>query len=573
MPRSVAASRLYPFILPLVLLLHATGSSAGPLLNEILYDPEGADEGLEFVELWNTDSIAVSLEGITLEAGDGSRPGSWTPIYTGAPGDSAPPGGVFLVPGGLLRAAIQNGPDAVRLTRAGEVLDLVGYGALVDPGLSEGPPAEDAPSGQSLARVRDGVDTGSNASDWAAEPEPTPGRPNHPDVRLALARGSVRLEPELAWPGEAVALSVAVRNRGRLGVDGAGWRLETSVRSRAAADTTWPDVPAAVSPGVSTSPEESVTVRGSFVAPQAGRFDLRLILRGIGGPVADTLFFLSRSAAGPLLLNEVAFHDRGAGEWVEVLVREEIPDLGAFALSDAGGRRYAVDRGALPRGAHAGDLRVLAEVPSSVSASYGIPDSLVLGCHGGWPALNDTDGPEGFADRVRLYDADGVLTDAVPYRAGIVERGGSLERLGAALPSASIGSWAECIDPRAGTPGEPNSMRAARAGEDSSGRLLLASERVLRRRTGAPVSPVILSFGAAARGSRVRVLVHDLLGRTRRVLVDGQRVLGEAALVWDGRDDGGSPVPSGAYVARAETIPDGGEAARSGSLALTVVDR
>jgi flagellar hook assembly protein FlgD len=69
------------------------------------------------------------------------------------------------------------------------------------------------------------------------------------------------------------------------------------------------------------------------------------------------------------------------------------------------------------------------------------------------------------------------------------------------------------------------------------------------------------------------VLVHDLLGRARRHLVDGQRVLGEAAFVWDGRDDEGAPVPAGAYIARAETVPDHGEPMRSGNLALSVLDR
>jgi len=85
-----------------------------------------------------------------------------------------------------------------------------------------------------------------------------------------------------------------------------------------------------------------------------------------------------------------------------------------------------------------------------------------------------------------------------------------------------------------------------------------------------PVAPVVLSLRGPA---RVRVLVHDLLGRARRHLVDGQRVLGEAAFVWDGRDDDGAPVPAGAYVARAETIPDQGEPLRSGNIALTVLDR
>jgi len=106
---------------------------------------------------------------------------------------------------------------------------------------------------------------------------------------------------------------------------------------------------------------------------------------------------------------------------------------------------------------------------------------------------------------------------------------------------------------------------------ETAGRLLLAASRVLRRRPGAPVAPVVLAFGEVARGRRVRVFVHDLLGRPRRRLVDGQRVLGGAAFIWDGRDDAGEPVPAGTYVARAETIPDGAAPARSGNLALTVL--
>ena len=115
-------------------------------------------------------------------------------------------------------------------------------------------------------------------------------------------------------------------------------------------------------------------------------------------------------------------------------------------------------------------------------------------------------------------------------------------------------------------------MRSPVAGAQSSGAFILASARVIRRPSGSPVAPVVLAFGAEARGKRVRVLVHDLLGRTRRLLVDGQRVLGDAAFVWDGRDDAGAPLAAGTYVVRAETIPDGGDPQKSGNLAITVVD-
>ena len=547
------------------LSMQVSPASGGLLLNEVLYDPDGPDDGFEFVELWNPDSTGFPLEGISVEAGDGSRPGSWTVIYTGAPGDSVPPRSPFLIAGSALHGAMQNGPDAVRLTRDGVVLDVLGYGALADPELSEGSPAPDAPSGQSLARMRDGVDTGSNAAGWAADPEPTPGRANHPDVRLAIGRAS--LDPEVPWPGEAFTLSADVKNRGRLPVEESRYRLDAFLGSD----------PAASVPVESLAPGESARVMCSLPAPAAGSFELLLVLRDLRGEpndaIADTLRVEARAGAGPLLVNEIAFHDRGVGEWVEIAARESIPDLGAWSLSDGTDHRDSIDRGASPRPLRAGDLLVLAESPAAVRSFYSLPESLVLGCRGGWPALNDTDGRDGFADRVRVLDPAGIASDAVPYRAEYAARDASLERLAAGLPSGSAGTWAECVDPRAGTPGRPNSMRAPDEAGIPAGRLLVASSPVLRRAPGAPVTAVVLSFGPAARGARVRVLVHDLLGRTRRHLIDGIRVLGEAAFLWDGTDDAGVPVAAGAYVARAETLPDAGEPARSGALALTVLDR
>ena len=593
MPRSHAvARRVLAFLLlaALTLLVEAAAlallagavpgrARADLLLNEVLYDPDGSDEGHEFVELWNPDSAAAPLEGISIESGDGARPGVWSSIYAGAAGDSVLPRRAFLIPGSALLGAIQNGPDALRLTRAGVVLDLVGYGALAFPELYRGAPAPDVSSGQSLARVQDGVETGVNASDWAAETEPSPGMANHPDLRLTIAKGGSVLRPEVPWPGDVALLRVTVRNRGRLAVDGARWRVEAAIRRGAEADTAWPERPAAVCPGVSMAPGDSARVPCALAIPQPGRFDVRVILRDAGvspiaeSAIADTTVILARSTAGPLAVNEIAFRDRGAGEWVELIAREDVPDLGEFAMTDAGGRAYAIDRGEAPRGLGAGAILVVAESPDILRGAYALPESLVSGCRGGWPALNDQDGEEGFADLVRIVDTRGIPSDAVPYRSDFSERGGSIERLGAALPSAVPGTWSESVDARAGTPGRPNSVQAPRPGSDPEGRLLLASSRVLRRGPGALASPVVLAFGEAARGRRVRVFVHDLLGRPRRRLVDGQRVLGEAAFLWDGKDDAGVPVPAGTYVARAETLPEGTEPARSGNLALTVVDR
>src|SRR6185503_16128437 len=142
--------RVYPAMAAIAISIAAylsSPASADLVLNEVLYDPEGSDEGLEFVELWNPDSIVVPLAGVLVESGDGARPGAWTPLYSGAAGDSVPPRSAFLIQGAALLAAIQNGPDALRLSRSGAVLDLLGYGALTAAELFRGAPAADAPTG------------------------------------------------------------------------------------------------------------------------------------------------------------------------------------------------------------------------------------------------------------------------------------------------------------------------------------------------------------------------------------------------------------------------------------------
>jgi hypothetical protein len=57
-------------------------------------------------------------------------------------------------------------------------------------------------------------------------------------------------------------------------------------------------------------------------------------------------------------------------------------------------------------------------------------------------------------------------------------------------------------------------------------------------------------------GGEVSIGIYDVVGRRVRALEPGWRTAGDHALEWDGRDDAGRRVPSGAYVAR---IGAGGE--------------
>jgi flagellar hook capping protein FlgD len=542
------------------------------LLNEILYDPLGADEGLEFVEIWNPDSTAAPLDGVAVEAGDGARPGTWTVVWRGTAGSVAAPGGPFLVDGGALLDALQNGPDAVRLVRNGVVLDLLGYGDLESASLYEGAPAPDAGSGQSLARIRDGVDTGSNRDDWAVDGEPTPGAPNHPDVRLRISRSGVAVVPEVSWPGESVEVRAWVRNSGRVPIGAGRWMAVAELRDDAA--DAW--APAASASGGSVLPAESVSVALFFPAPAPGPHAVRLLLRDSSSSaesgataIADTASAFLRVIAGPLVVNELAFRDAGAGEWIEIWLREPVDDIGAFSIEDAASTPRPIDRGVSPRSMAKGSLLVVAKDPALVRAAFALPESAVVGVIGGWPSLNDTGSAGSPADRVRILELGGAPCDAVPYRAEAIARGGSLERLSPDLPSAAAGTWAESVDPRRGTPGRENSMKAPGAMTAARGPLLVAGARVLRRRAGEAV-PVVLRATAAARGRRLTVRVHDLLGRTLRTLVEGQRFVGDGAFLWDGRDDHGAAVPAGLYVIRAEALPEDGEAARASSVPMAV---
>ena len=549
-------------------------AGADLLLNEILYDPLGADEGQEFVELWNPDSTAAPLEGVALEAGDGARPDTWTIVWRGAVGGVAAPRTAFLVAGGALLGALQNGPDAVRLVRNGAVLDLVGYGDLEAPALYKGAPAPDAGSGQSLARVRDGADTGINRDDWAVEAEPTPGASNHPDVRLRLSRSGVAATPEVAWPGEAVELRAWVRNSGRLPVGVESWTALAEVRD--AADAAWALV-ASVS-GVLVLPAESVSVALSFPAPPPGAHAVRVRLSGsgplAGGPLgeaslADTAAVALRTIAGPAVVSEIAFRDAGAGEWIEIWFRDRVADVGALSIADASSGPRPIDRGPSPRAMEAGSFLVVAKDPASVRATFALADSVVAGVIGGWPSLNDAGSGGAPADHVRLLDDRGTPYDAVPYRGESSARGGSLERLSVDLPSDAAGTWAESVDPRRGTPGRDNSMKAPASTAAARNALLVAGARVLRRH-GGDAEPVVLRLTAAARGRRLTVRVHDLLGRPLRTLVEGQRFASEGAFLWDGRDERGAPVPPGLYVIRADALPEAGAAARATSLPMGV---
>lgn len=155
-------------ILIILLVLCATTVSADVLINAVLYDPDGADSGKEWIELYNPTNETINLEGYSIEAGNGANPDDWELVWEGSGSISAE--GYYLIgesdvlpaPDKIARLGLQNGPDGCRLVNQGAVMGTLGWGELEYPEYYQGSPAED---GGLLVRIND---TGNNSIDFQA---------------------------------------------------------------------------------------------------------------------------------------------------------------------------------------------------------------------------------------------------------------------------------------------------------------------------------------------------------------------------------------------------------------------
>ncbi len=452
----------------LSLLLTAALSCAPathPIVAEVYYDAPGVDTGYEFVELLNNGDAPRSLAGLRLEAGDGAGPGRWTLRWTGGSADSVRAHARFVVGDALVVPApdrvvtldLQNGPDAMRLVWPDGATEVVGWGAHDFPEYYCGAPAVDVAGGQSLARIPDTADTGSNAGDFHPA-DPSPGAANVRARDAALVRKRMALDPEQPEPGGAATLTLLLTNLGasawesgeaHVAVSGdlIAAPLEADAPSLASGETTLVSVPlAALREG-----------RGAFAA--------RITLPGDERSANDADTLLARVGAGPLELTEIQFHPAAAeGEWIEVRNRssESLP-LDAFKVGDRGGAGGSVEPGPpLPPDS----LAVLAQDPVALLLSRPALDAARVRRVTPWAALNNTDDATGIADQVVIADDSGVPDERVSYSAQGIAAGVTLERDGNTWRPSGIAGGTPLSPPRVpdAVPGgfhaEPRRLRA-----------------------------------------------------------------------------------------------------------------
>ncbi len=509
----------------------ARAPSAGPLLiNEVLYDATGADEGGEFVELLLAGGEPLALSRVSLESGNGARPGDWQEIWRGIAGDTLAPAARGVIGGARIQPpprwvaelGLQNGPDACRVLIDGVVVDVVGWGPLESPEFFAGEPAPDVPAGTSLGRVPDGRSTGSNRADFVALGSPSPGAPNRRPPPLRLRSRGHRSDA-----GE----------RPQLWVD---WTLE--------AEEGTPDllpraVELSVAPCAALPGRAAETLRLAGSGPWTGELalgpldpgplDLCMTWVAVEPPAdspesrGDTLRIAARAGPGPLKVNEFLYRPSDGGpEWIELVnTSSDSLALDRYALSD--GRLETVSLDGASRLAP-GEMMVVAE-----EAVPGPARVLVLGSR--WPTLNDSGEP--VADRIHLVDESGRTSDDVGYRGSWAPAGLSVERVALEMASADEAAWS--ASPLGPTPGRVNG--AAR--EFPPGRGFLRIERASL--SPAAANTVILFFAEPLRDGVLTV--HAMDGRMVRRFA-GAALAGRRFIPWDGRDDSGARLDPGLYL-------------------------
>ncbi len=160
-----------------------TSCNAGLLVNELQSEgPFGPSD--EFVEIYNAGDCTVSLNAWTIQYSSATASGA-NAVWTGQPADQIPAKGYVVVGGqqfqGTVIGRFGNGLNGVLSKTGGGVglfapgasapVDSMAYGTITAPTHPfdkppAGPPAPAPGSGQSAARIPNGVNTNASAADF-----------------------------------------------------------------------------------------------------------------------------------------------------------------------------------------------------------------------------------------------------------------------------------------------------------------------------------------------------------------------------------------------------------------------
>jgi hypothetical protein len=524
------------------------------MINEVFYDPAGSDGGYEFVELFNGSPDPVCLAGWQLETGNGSYENRWKLEWTGMNADTMAPHSFWVIgearvlptPDFVEDLDLQNGPDGCRLVRADGTQDVVGWGDLIYSEYYEGTPSVRSPSGSSIGRDPDGSDSDDNSVDFRALESPSPGDFNHPPCDLAVERAGLSRYTSTSGADLDIACRIA-----SLGTHGCGEGGSVSAMGAGYAASTL--LPYDLDPGQSIrlvvrvpSPGEGIHMLRVWHAHGHDRWHWN-----------DTLTTSIVVRPPPVVINEIMFKPgTHECEWIELLCHGAgQANMRGWTLEDYTGRaRSITGEDAAVIG---GDYVLLVEDEEVFHLTHPEGGSaLTLRPEGGWPTLNDVDGPLDLADVVVIRDSNGTMVDSVAYRQRWSEPGISVERVDPRARSWDSSNWSPHYGGTTGSPGARNSVSFYLPND---GNILSLSPQTFSPDGNGEhdLLAISLRFPAA---SLTRLSIFDINGRLVTRLIDGEVVEASRTTFWDGTRKDGSNVPMGVYLILLEA-----EAVSSGS--------
>ncbi len=507
----------------LLILLSFNILGARIVINELYYDHPGTDSGFEWIELHNTGSQDVNLEGSRiLKAGS-----SWTQV--------------FVFPRFILRAgrylllaetnvpnahfysnlAFQNGggaTDAVRFVNAdASYTDTVLYDS---PNSNELPDdtqnvatsfAPRAPAGSSLARIVDGFDTDDCAVDWVVESSPTPAYPNPERIDIGLSNAKLWQEAD-------------------------SWLCEVWVKNLSPAPSScdinlqfWLDDMNVENMGICNIPAfDSLLFQAWLPINHAENHFVRIVIDFPSDPNPsnnEIIIELHEPSENALCLNEIMYRPAvGDIEWIEIWQSGSLG--GKYQIQDRAGSSFNFE---LPRRS---GYFVLCTSESQLRRRYPECDLDAIIKVNAWTVLNN-DG-----DELYLYNQDGELKDYMSYVNDASRVDQSLER----YTQDGHVFWRASLDEDGATPGKENSKPHQVPQSQKKAVEVFGSPAKIRAG-----EYIYVSFKFADPQSKVSCKVWSRAGNLVRILAANISLEATGELIWDGRDAQGRYVPKGLY--------------------------
>lgn len=543
------------FLVLSVALIVFTAPSIPPLaavrVNEFCYHPHPSnDTGLEWIELYNSDSTEQDLSGwdlypsrsphFILPAGIKIGPRSFilvylrrdgintaTELYEGTEGISSnmpnTRGSIALFSSDDRDSIIdfvQYGDDSMTYEATAAAADIWTREVFLDTAFC----------GNSLGLIYDGLDSNRKA-DWRELIRPTPGYTNQP-YSVDIAVSGISFSPDTLLSGRTITLNAGIIN---MGLDTAYLPVITVFEDS--------DYDSVLDAGEKRHAviswdylSDQRTALAQIYGLEEGQYNLA-VSAGCSSEnyTANNYRSILLTVGSPVVINEIMYYPNSSlAEWVELYNRSIGPvDIKGWSLEDDLGTPHLITSSSLVM------------MPQSYLILTSIDNQPLAEClrvkpSGGWPSLND------YGDLVRLRDLRSSQEDMVQYLPDWGKgQGKTLERINPFLISNTAASWGLSKDPFGSTPGRQNSLYQENLSVNAE---ISAGPNPFSPDGDGHEDHTILNYQLPWDEAMVNISIYDRLGRRVRSLLNNHRSAKNGCYAWDGRGEDRRKCPMGIYV-------------------------